>query len=63
MAAQLPPLPPAARSPKGTGAGEGGHEAKPHERQHHAHDINKDEQGEPGNMHQNTTNQGYQQDR
>ncbi|MBV9749235.1 MAG: hypothetical protein JO157_10505 [Acetobacteraceae bacterium] len=61
MAAQLPPVPPAARSPKGTG--EGGHEAKPHEPQHHVHDSNTHEQGEPGNMHQNTTNQGYQQDR
>ena len=61
MAAQLPPIPPAARSPKGTG--EGGHESKPHEPQNHVHDSNKDEQGESGNMHQNTTNTGYQQDR
>lgn len=61
MAAHLPPVPPAARPSKGPG--ENGRQPKPHEPQHHAHDINEDEQGEAGNMHQNTTNKGYQQDR
>lgn len=61
MAAQRPPIPPAARSPKGPG--ESGREPKPHEPQHHARDIDPSEQADPGNTHQNTTNQGYQQDR
>lgn len=61
MAAQRPPVPPASRPTKGPGTS--GRESKPHEPQHHAHDTNTNEQGEPGNVHQNTTNQGYQQDR
>lgn len=61
MAAHLPPVPPAARPKKGPG--QDGHDPKAHEPQHHAHDSNVAEQGEHGNVHQNTTNQGYQQDR
>ena len=60
MTAHMPPVPPAGRSPKG--AGTSGHQPKPHD-EHAARDIDTHEQGEPGNMHQNTTNQGYQQDR
>lgn len=61
MAARQPPIPPAARSTKGPGGN--ARPSKPHEPQHHAHDVNTDEQGETANVHQNTTNQGYQQDR
>lgn len=61
MPAHLPPVPPAARSPKGPG--QSGRVSKPHEPQQHAHDINTNEQGDPGNTRENTTNRGYQQDR
>ncbi len=60
MAAHLPPIPPAGRPPKGGVAS--GREPKPHD-EHASRDIDTHEQGEPGNVHQNTTNQGYQQDR
>jgi len=55
-----PPVPPANRSPKGTGSdpkpdkGEVVHEGPPE---------NPREQGHTGNIAQNTTHQGYQQDR
>jgi len=61
MTAQLPPIPPASRPKKGPGAD--GHVPKPHDPEHHAQNTNTNEQGEAGNVHQNTTNQGYQQDR
>ena len=55
-----PPTPPDNRSPKGTGdakqADTGAHPTG-HE------DRNLAEQGRQGNIKQNTTNQGYQQDR
>ena len=59
MTAHLPPVPPANRSPKGGSA-------KPdaeHEATHHKRDTNTHEQGSAGNIAQNTTNQGHQQDR
>ena len=60
MASHLPPKPPAARSPKGTG--ESGHVEKP-ANPHAPKDLNTAEQGQAGNVHENTTNTGHQQDR
>ncbi len=60
MAAHLPPIPPKARSPKGPGDTS----REPNKRDPRAGpDPNLAEQGESGNLHQNTTNTGYQQDR
>jgi len=57
---RLPPVPPASRSPKGPGS----------EPKVDTDDVKTDnrkrnlaEQGRQGNIKQNTTNQGYQQDR
>jgi hypothetical protein len=57
---RLPPVPPASRSPKGPGL----------EPKVDTDDVKTDnrkrnlaEQGRQGNIKQNTTNQGYQQDR
>lgn len=62
MSQRLPPVPPANRSTKGPGDPAGGKaqkdEAIPDQRQR-----NLDEQGRQGNIKQNTTNQGHQQDR
>ncbi len=60
MSSRPPPVPPANRSPKGPGsdpeAGKGAiKDVQPRD--------NLAEQGRQGNVHQNTTNQGYQQDR
>lgn len=57
---KLPPVPPANQSPKGAGAPSNvkTEEGKPDARQR-----NLAEQGRQGNIKQNTTNQGYQQDR
>lgn len=60
MAAHLPPKPPAARSDKGPG--ESGHVGKG-ETPKPDKDLNTAEQAQAGNIHENTTNQGYQQDR
>lgn len=60
MAAHLPPKPPAARSDKGPG--ESGHVSKG-DAPEASKDVNTKEQGDQGNIHENTTNQGYQQDR
>ena len=59
MSAKPPPIPPEQRSPKGPGptaeqADSG--EIRPQDR-------NLAEQGRQGNIKQNTTNKGYQQDR
>jgi hypothetical protein len=55
-----PPTPPENRSPKGTGdpksAEKGTHQTG-------SANPNTREQGRQGNIKQNTTNQGYQQDR
>ncbi|MDB5506317.1 MAG: uncharacterized protein JWR75_955 [Devosia sp.] len=61
MSKHLPPIPPASRSPKGTGGtdktqvddGANAHET----------DRNYDKEGQQGNSKINTTHQGYQQDR
>lgn len=57
---KLPPVPPASRSPKGPGIDPNVEieDTKPDERRR-----NLAEQGRQGNIKQNTTNQGYQQDR
>jgi hypothetical protein len=54
-----PPVPPANRSPKGTGSDPviETDDAKP------ATSENPREQGQAGNIRQNTTHQGYRQDR
>jgi hypothetical protein len=52
-----PPVPSQQRSPKGPGSDP----AMDKKRETSAE--NTEEQGEQGNIHQNTTNQGYQQDR
>lgn len=62
MSQRLPPVPPANRSNKGPGDTAGTKASQdasipdPHQR-------NLDEQGRQGNIKQNTTNQGLQQDR
>ena len=60
MPSQMPPVPPANRSPKGPGAAP---EAAKDTSQHNAVPENLAEQDRQGNIKQNTTNQGYQQDR
>lgn len=55
-----PPVPPANRTPKGTGSDPKG--KKPHIKPAKA-PQNLREQGDAGNIEQNTRNQGYQQDR
>ena len=60
MASHLPPVPPAQRSDKGTGeTAEAGRKDAPQG----AKDVNTAEQDRQGNIHQNTTNTGYKQDR
>jgi hypothetical protein len=62
MTKRLPPVPPASRSPKGPGdqaqppiSADTKRADRPRE--------NLEEQDRQGNIKQNTTNQGYQQDR
>lgn len=57
---QMPPVPPASRSPKGPGATPRAakNTAKPEPAPENAA-----EQGDEGNISQNTHHQGYQQDR
>jgi hypothetical protein len=61
----LPPVPPANRSTKGPRpqSPEGDLSAQAAEANKSARDRNLVEQGRQGNIKQNTTNQGYQQDR
>ena len=59
MTAKPPPVPPANRSPKGP---QGSPEV-PTDTSHENRPSNLDQQGQQGNIKQNTTNQGYQQDR
>jgi len=56
-----PPTPPENRSPKGTG--EDKSPAQQDAQQTGSRDRNLAQQGRQGNIKQNTTNQGYQQDR
>jgi hypothetical protein len=61
MPAKMPPVPPANRSDKGPGASpEVPRDTTDHSKQR---GRNLSEQGRQGNIAQNTTNQGYQQDR
>lgn len=56
---KTPPVPPANQSPKGTGDRKSGAP----QQTSGSRPENFDEQGQTGNIKQNTTNQGYQQDR
>lgn len=59
-----PPVPPAARSPKGSGSDPATVEKTTREDSRRVQrKTNLGDQGDPGNIAQNTTNQGYQQDR
>ncbi len=60
MTKKPPPVPPANRSPKGPG---GAAKTPVDDSKHRAKPENLREQGAQGNISQNTTNQGYQQDR
>ena len=62
MTRHIPPVPPAGRSPKGPGGDHVPNDAAV-DKKNHQEDNNLSEQGRQGNIHQNTTNQGYQQDR
>jgi hypothetical protein len=59
MASKMPPVPPGNRSPKGTGADP----AVNPDTTRKDNVQNLAEQGQQGNTKQNTTHQGYQQDR
>ncbi len=60
--AHLPPVPPANCSPHGgSEAGEGG--IPPEEAKKNATQRDTAQQGRQGNVHQNTTHSGHQQDR
>ncbi|WP_376708322.1 hypothetical protein [Bradyrhizobium cenepequi] len=61
MMTKPPPVPPENQSRKGTGDPKSGnaHQA----RTARGHAENSDEQGQSANTKQNTTHQGYQQDR
>jgi hypothetical protein len=66
MSNRPPPVPPANRSNKGPGAPGTDQEATAEEAKVTGHDErmrNLEQQGRHGNIKQNTTNQGYQQDR
>jgi hypothetical protein len=56
----LPPVPPDDRTPKGP---ESEAHVKPDDKKPDDRQRNLDQQGRQGNIKQNTTNQGYQQDR
>lgn len=61
MASKMPPVPNANQSQKGTGdTKQVPPDQTPHGQQRAR---NPDQQGQQGNIKQNTTNQGYQQDR
>ncbi len=60
MSSKMPPVPPQNRSPKGTG---GSPEVSKDTGPGNSRPDNLEEQDRQGNTHQNTTHQGYQQDR
>jgi hypothetical protein len=62
MTKRMPPVPPANRSPKGPGDASTP-EPQPRQPEHGNRERNLAEQGRQGNIAQNTTHQGYQQDR
>ncbi|MCA0250452.1 MAG: hypothetical protein LCH93_27885 [Proteobacteria bacterium] len=58
------PVPPGSRSPKGAGGAQGSKEKVSREDAKRANRAdNLKQQGEAGNIEQNTRHQGYQQDR
>ena len=64
--AKLPPIPPAGRAPGPGGAAEGHAEDEQQEKEARASDSrdrNLASQGRQGNIAQNTTHKGHQQDR
>lgn len=61
MTGKMPPVPPANQSTKGTGDSKQATADQTLHGQQRAQ--NPDQQGQQGNIKQNTTNQGYQQDR
>lgn len=61
MASKMPPVPPDNQSRKGTGDSK--QMSADQARQDQQRAQNPDQQGQQGNIKQNTTNQGYQQDR
>lgn len=63
MSKHLPPVPPANRSPKGTGDKSALDVDTSNTTPEQKAARNFDEQGHQGNTKQNTTHQGYQQDR
>ncbi len=56
ISSHMPPVPPANRSPKGTGSDP---KAEQDTSVHHPKADNAAEQGETANVKQNTTNKGY----
>jgi hypothetical protein len=61
MTGKMPPVPPANQSTKGTGDSK---QTAADQAMHGQQRVqNPDQQGQQGNIKQNTTNQGYQQDR
>ena len=63
MTTKAPPVPPANRSPKGTGGSADAPLDTVSGKREADRQRNLGEQGRQGNIKQNTTNQGYQQDR
>lgn len=61
MTSRMPPVPPDNQSQKGTGDTKQASSNQTARGQQRAENPNQ--QGEQGNIKQNTTNQGYQQDR
>jgi hypothetical protein len=60
MSSNMPPVPPASRSPKGPG---GTAQPQADTAPHNTVPQNLEQQDRQGNIKQNTTHQGYQQDR
>jgi hypothetical protein len=63
MTQKMPPVPPENRSPKGPGSDPAVSAESPIDKKNADRTRNLGEQGRQGNIKQNTTNQGYQQDR
>jgi hypothetical protein len=63
MTQKMPPVPPANRSPKGTGSDPSVSADTAPDKKMEDRQRNLGEQGRQGDIKQNTTNQGYQQDR
>jgi hypothetical protein len=60
---KMPSVPPANRSPKGPGSDTASNDKSSSAPATEGRKRNLGEQGRQGNIKQNTTNQGYQQDR